>query len=208
MKISFIPREEQFFDLIERSAQYLVEGAVLLLDFAKDYTDLDKKIDRINGVEHACDQVTHTTLERLETTFITPIDREDIHELVLRLDDVIDMTTAAASRMQIFRITAPRPPVIEFAEIILQQTKLLQSAVGRLRNPKHFAMVSNDCIEIHRLENLADDLSKNLIGSLFEKETNPIELLRWKELYQVLETVTDCCEDAANVVQGIVVKNA
>ena len=206
MKLSLIPREEQFFDLIERAGQYLVEGATVLEDLSRNFDGMHAKIERINGIEHACDEVAHETLEKLETTFITPLDREDIHELVLRLDDVIDMTAAAASRLQIFRVTKPREGLPELARIILEQTKTLLSALKKLRDTKQYSLVRGDCIEVHRLENEADDINKNVIGQLFETETNAIELLRWKEIFQILETVTDCGEDVANVIQAIVVK--
>jgi uncharacterized protein len=206
MRISLIPREEQFFDLMERSAQYLVEGATLLEELSCDFSDIDAKIDRIDGIEHACDEVSHDTLEKLETTFITPLDREDIHELVLRLDDVIDMTAASASRIKMFRIKEPRRELSALASIILRQTKTLLSALSKLRDPKKYSLIRGDCIEAHRLENEADDISKNAIGDLFEHETNAIELLRWKEIFETLETVTDCGEDVASVIQGIVVK--
>jgi predicted phosphate transport protein (TIGR00153 family) len=208
LRISLIPREEQFFDLIERSAQYLVEGAKILHELCGNFTDLDAKIEQLNGIEHACDEVTHATLDKLETTFITPLDREDIHHLMLRMDDVIDMTTAAASRMKMFRARAPRKGIEELGAIIVRQTEALLSALCKLRNPKKYSLVGNDCIEVHRLENQADDIVKKIIGDLFENETNAIELLRWKEIFETLETITDCGEDVANVIQGIVVKQA
>jgi predicted phosphate transport protein (TIGR00153 family) len=208
MKFSLIPKEEQFFDLLDQMGRYIEESAMALDALARDYTDVDAKINHINGIEHACDEVCHDCLDKLETTFITPFDREDIHELVLRLDDVVDMTTSAASRMPMYRITAPRPRVAAFTSVIVQQSKLLSSALKRLRHKKQFSMAHNDCVEVHRLENEADDLMESAIGELFEKETNAIELLRWKELYETLETITDCGEDVANVIHGIVVKNA
>ena len=208
MKFSFIPKEEQFFDLLDRTADYLVEGGQLLEDLAKNYTNVEQKLDRINGLEHACDQITHTTLQKLETTFITPFDREDIHELVLRLDDVLDMITASATRLRMFRIERPRQPVLDLAVVIHQMTKVLASAIRQLRHPRQYSAVSADCIELNRLENEADEIIRTAIGDLFDRETNAIELLRWKEIYENLETVTDCGEDAANVIQGIIVKNA
>lgn len=208
MRFSLIPKEVQFFDLLERVGRYAVEGAQLLEDLARNYVDVEAKVARLNGLEHACDEVTHATLEKLETTFITPFDREDIHELALRMDDVLDMITAAASRLPMYRIDKPRPEVIEFAVIIVQQATAVASAVAKLRDTKLFSQIANDCIEVHRLENQADDVVRKAVGGLFERETNAIELVRWKEIYQTLETVTDCGEDVANVIQGIVVKNA
>lgn len=208
MKFSFIPKEVQFFDLLEQMGRYIDESANLLDEMARNYTDVEAKSNRIDGVEHACDEVCHDCLDKLETTFITPFDREDIHELVLRLDDVVDMTTTAASRMTMYRITKPRQTVLDLTEIIVQQAKLLASALRRLRNKNEFSLASNDCIEVHRLENVADDVLHKAIGALFESETNAIELMRWKEIYETLETITDCGEDVANVIHGIVVKNA
>lgn len=208
MKFSFIPKEEQFFDLLDRTADYLVEGGALLEDLTRDYKNVDHKLERINGLEHACDEVTHTTLEKLETTFITPFDREDIHQLALRLDDVLDMITASACRLQMFRIVTPREPVLALAVVIHKMTKVLASAIRQLRHRRNYSQATADCIELHRLENEADEINKTAIGELFDHETNAIELLRWKEIYENLETVTDCGEDAANVIQGIIVKNA
>lgn len=208
MKFSFIPKEVQFFDLLDQMGRYIEESAAGLEDLVKNYTDIDAKVNRVDGIEHACDEVCHDCLDKLEETFVTPFDREDIHQLVLRLDDVVDMTTSAASRFPMFRITKPRPPVIELASVISQQAKLLSSALKRLRTKNQFSMASNDCIEVHRLENEADAIIRTAIGELFEKETNAIELMRWKEIYETLETITDCGEDVANVIHGIVVKNA
>ena len=206
MRFSLLPKEEQYFDLLEKATTYLVQGAKALEDLASDYTNIDGKVNHLQGMEHACDEVCHNTLEKLNKTFITPIDREDIHELVLRLDDVLDMTTAAAQQMVSFKVTAPRKPVIQIASIIRQQTEILHSAVVRLRNPKNYESIQNECIEIHRLENDADDILKHVIEELFSNETNAIELLRWKGIYETLESVTDRAEDVANVIQGITVK--
>ena len=208
MKFSLIPKEVQFFDLMDRIANYMVEISTSLTDLVTHYENVEHKIRNIGGIEHACDEVCHTTLEKLETTFITPLDREDIHSLVLRMDDVVDQTNAAASRMHMFRIDRPRPAVIEFSRIIAEEARLVSDAVKGLRDPKRYTLVTSACIEVHRCENEADDLVDRAIGELFEKETNAIELIRWKEIYEALETVTDRGEDVANVVQGIVVKNA
>lgn len=208
MKFSLIPKEEQFFDLLEQMGRYIEESAASLENLVQNYTDIETKVKHIDEIEHACDEVCHNCLDKLETTFITPFDREDIHNLVLRLDDVVDMSTAAAARFPMFRITKPRAPVLQLCNIIIQQSKLLSSAINRLRNKKYFSMASNDCIEVHRLENEADFIIRNAIGDLFENELNAIELMRWKEMYETLETITDCGEDVANAIHGIVVKNA
>ena len=208
MKFSFLPREEQYFDLIDQAVHYLVEGAAALNDLANHFENVEEKIHRINGIEHACDEICHTTLEKLDKSFITPIDREDIHTLIIRLDDVLDMMNNSASRMIVFGVKKPRPPVTQLTNVILEQTKSVQSAINLLRYPKKYDAIGVHCIEIHRLENDADEIIREAIMELFRNETNAIELLRWKEIYEALETVTDCAEDAANVIQGITVKMA
>jgi len=206
MRFSLLPKEEQYFDLLEKATSYIVQGAKVLEDLSIDYTNVEGKVNHLQGMEHACDEVCHNTLDKLNKTFITPIDREDIHELVIRLDDVLDMTTEAAEKMVSFKVTSPRKPVLQFASIIRQQTEILNSAVLRLRSPKNYESIQNECIEIHRLENDADDILKHAIEQLFSNETNAIELLRWKGIYETLESVTDSAEDVANVIQGITVK--
>ena len=206
MRFSLLPKEQQYFDLIEQATRYMVEGAAVLDDLVNHFENVEAKIRRLEGIEHACDEILHTTLERLNKTFITPIDREDIHELVIRLDDVLDMTDEAANRMVLFRVTKPRPPVLQLTSCIVKQVEKVHAAVSVLRDPKQFGAIGTHCIEIHRLENEADEIMKKAIAELFEKETNAIELLRWKEIYETLEAVTDCAEDVANVIQGIVVK--
>lgn len=208
MRFSLIPREEKFFDLFEQAARYMVEAARVLHTIPTDYANLRTHVDRIGSIEHACDEVAHTTLDSLEKTFITPLDREDIHEVIVRLDDVVDMINTSATRFTMFRVTQPRRGVAELTGIIVRQCEALEAALGRLRYPKQHNQATSNCIEVHRLENEADDVTKGIIGDLFEHETNAIELLRWKEIFQTLETVTDCGEDVANVIQGIVVKQA
>ena len=208
MKFSLLPKEEHYFDLIEQTARYLIEGAALLNDLVNHYENLEVKVNQLQGIEHACDEVLHSTLDKLNKTFITPIDREDIHELVIRLDDVLDMTTEAATRMVLFRIANPRLPAKKLSVVIVKQTEILLKTVSALRNSKKFESIGTYCIELHRLENEADEIMKQAVAELFEKETNAIELLRWKEIYETLEAVTDCAEDVANVIQGIIVKMA
>ena len=206
MKFSFLPQEEHFFDLIEQSAHYLLEGAVVLEDLVNHFEDVNDKITKLGGIEHACDEIIHTTLDKLNKTFITPIDREDIHSLVIALDDVLDETNEAATRMVLFRIGKPRMPAIKLAAIITQQTTILVEVVVMLRNPKQFDVIHQRLIELHRLENEADEVMKHAIADLFANETNAIELLRWKEIYETLEGVTDNAEDVANVIEEITVK--
>lgn len=206
MKLSLFPREEHYFDLMDQCTQYLNEGAALLHDLIVNYEDVDAKIHRLQGIEHACDEIVHSILDRLNKVFITPIDREDIHALVIRLDDVLDLMTNAAQRLAIFQVQQTRPPAARLATIIKSQSEVLTRALRKLRTPKNYDVIVSDLIEIHRLENEADEAMKEAIVDLFTMEHNPIDLLRWKELYERLEAVTDAAEDVANVIQAITVK--
>lgn len=208
MNFSLLPKEEQYFDLLDQAAHYVAEGAALLQELIENFTDVESKVERIKGIEHACDEVLHNTLDRLNKTYVTPIDREDIHALAIALDDVLDMTNEAATRLVLFRVTDLRPPLRQFAEIIRKQADIIREAVREVRHPKRWNQIERHIIELHRLENEADDLMKHAVAALFEKETNAIELIKWKEIYEMLETVTDHAEDVANVLQAITVKMA
>jgi uncharacterized protein len=208
MRLNLIPREEQYFDLIDQAAKYLVEGAAALEAMCADYTKIEEKVSHIDGLEHACDEICHTTLDKLDKTFITPLDREDIHELILRIDDVLDMINGAASRFVLYGVKAPTPPAIRLVSIIRRQVGEVETALRCLRNPRTYGTIGVHLIEIHRLENEADDLIRQSIGDLFRHHTDPIDLVRWKGVYEELEAVTDCAEDVANVIQGITVKMA
>ena len=208
MKFRLIPREEVFFDLLDQIAQYLVDGAAVFEELAKGMQTIDKAIEQIKSLEQACDEVCHVTLKKLETTFITPLDREDIHELTLRLDDVIDMTTAAAWRMWMYGVTELRTPVHSMSQALNRQAILLKSAIARLRLPRKRTDSLADCIEINRLENEADEIFRLAMRELFEKEKDAVNIVRWKDIFQTLEDATDRAEEAANVIQRIVVKNA
>ncbi len=208
MNFSFLPKEEHYFDLIEQAARYVQEGATVLEDLVHHFEDVDTKITKLSGIEHACDEVIHATLDKLNKSFITPMDREDIHRLVMALDDVLDMANEAATRMVLFRIGKPRPPAVKLATIVAQQSKVITETVGMLRNPKLFEAVRSKLIELHRLENEADEVMKIAVAELFANETNAIELLKWKEIFETLEAVTDDAEDVANVIEEITVKMA
>jgi uncharacterized protein len=208
MRFSLVPREEQYFDLIDQAGRYVVEAAEVLHELVNDYTLLEEKTGRMSGIEHACDEICHATLDRLDKTFITPMDREDIHTLILKVDDVVDMTDVAVNRMQLYGIAKPRPPVMRFTEIIRQQGREVHKALVSLRHRAKHKTIGVHLIEINRFENLADDLFREVIADLFRNEKDAIELVRWKAIYESLETVTDCNEDVSNVIQGITVKMA
>jgi len=202
------PREESFLPQFARAAEIILEAATALDQLAADFTDVELKVAHIKHLEHEGDQVAHQTFGLLSRTWITPIDREDIHALVKALDDVLDFIDAAANRFVLYKIPEPRPGLKQATEILVQSAHAIRRASGLLGDLKHSAKILEICVEINRLENEADTLNRISIGRLFETEKDPITLLKWKEIYEVLEEATDRCEDVANVFEQIVLKSS
>lgn len=200
-----IPREKKFFRMFADVSENLTQGARLLHDIMKNPVDLPTKIARLQDIEHRGDDMTHDIIRMLNQTFITPFDREDIHHLSSSLDDVLDFVNAAGTRMMLYRITAPPPAAAELAELIVQQSEELAKGVALLQDNQR---VLDHCVEVKRLENEADRVSRKAIAELFEREKDPIQLIKMKELYEVLETATDKGEDAANVLEAVALKSA
>lgn len=205
MAFRLIPREEKFFDLFEQQAANIVTASRALEELILDYPDAKAKYERIRDLEHAGDTVTHELIRRLNTTFITPIDREDIYALASRLDDVLDLIDAVAERLLLYRISQPTPGSMDMAKIIVKTAEETDRAVHCLRTLSPF--YHKHCIEVNRLENEADRLLRDLLAALFDG-TDAIEIIKWKELYETMESVTDRCEDVVNVIEGITLKNA
>jgi len=202
----FLPQEHLFFDLFEQAADYSVEAAKLLLRMTENYADADLLAREIEAVEHACDEVAHQTMDRLNKSFITPIDREDIHAFIVELDDVVDLIQAAANRLAYFKIDKPTPYAVNLAKQVLRGCEKLKDAVQGMHSSEHYDAVIRDCIAINEVENAADDLLRDALAELFAAEKDPIKVIKWKDIYETLERVTDSCEDAANVMQDIIVK--
>jgi predicted phosphate transport protein (TIGR00153 family) len=182
----------------------LIAGARTLVDLFADYRDVDRKIDEIRRIERQGDELTHSILTKLNQTFITPFDREDIHQLASKLDDVLDFINASGARLVMYRITDPPPAAGEIAKIILMQCRELQAAVSLMQKNGN---ILAHCVEINRLENEADLVSQQAIAKLFEYEKDPINLIKVKELLEFLERATDKAEDVANVLETVVLKN-
>jgi predicted phosphate transport protein (TIGR00153 family) len=204
--IRLIPRDTRFFGLFADMAGNLGEAARLLKQTLEDFRDVDERVRQLKEIEHRGDEMTHNILTKLNQTFITPFDREDIHRLASSLDDVLDFTYAAGVRLIMYKITSAPEAASKLADILVRQTEQLSQAVGRLE--KDHDHVLENCVEINRLEKEADQVARSAIAALFEKEKDPISLIKLKELYEVLETATDKAEDAANVLEGVVVKSA
>ena len=203
--VRLVPREAKFFELFASMSSNLTKGARLLADILLDMQNVEVRVRQLSEIEHAGDDVTHTVITRLNQTFITPFDREDIHKLATSLDDVLDFIHAAAERLTMYKITTAPPAAAELAQIIVRQAEELASAVSLLEKHDH---VLDHCVEVNRLENEADQVARESIAKLFEREKDPIALIKLKELYEVLETATDKAEDAANVLESVVLKSA
>ena len=203
-RFRLIPHEEKFYDDFKMMADQLRQGARLLETmFAVDPPIADKAHE-IKEVEHQCDFLTHEIIQRLNKTFVTPIDREDIHELARTLDDVMDAIDNAAALIPLYRIDKVRPGARELTKVIIQQTDEIRAAVEALEQRKG---VLERAVEINRLENEGDRLYKEAVGKLFDEERDPIAVIKWREILGMLETATDRVEDVANLLENVVVKH-
>ena len=209
MGFSFLPKEFKFYDLFEKQAACVVDTAVCFRELVTNPAVLDEKsLKKMHDLEHRGDEFAHEILDRLDKTFITPFDREDIHSLAKELDDIIDMIYTIANRMKTYKISGADKNLIEFASVIEESTRAVACAVKGLRNTKNLKAVRESCIEVNRLENVGDTMRDNMLADLFETSKDPIDVIKRKEIYQDAETVLDICEDVAHVVQSILVKQA
>jgi len=200
-----IPRETKFFEMFADLSRNITEGAKLLQDILQHSRDAESRVKHLQEIEHRADDITHSIITKLNQTFITPFDREDIHRLASSLDDVLDFVNAAAVRLTLYRIFDPPPAASELAGLIVQQSEELAIGVSLLQNNQN---VLDHCVEVNRLENEADRVSRKAIAELFDREKDPIQLIKLKELYEVLENATDKAEDAANVLEAVALKSA
>lgn len=200
-----IPREERFYDLFVADAANVLGAARLLEAMLRSYDELERRAGEIRDAEHRGDEISHDIGRRLEATFVTPFDREEIHGLISGLDDVLDYIEEVADTFVLYRIPAPTPVAIELATIIVRQCELIHEALGHL---KGFKGLERYWIDIHRLENEGDLLARRAIAGLFTDQQDAIEVIRWKDIYDALESTIDKCEDVANLIERIVVKNA
>lgn len=203
--VRLIPRETKFFDLFNQVCGNLTEGARLLKNILEAPDDNAPRVEQLQEIEHRGDEMTHAIITKLNQTFITPFDREDIHRLASSLDDVLDFVNAAAVRLTLYKIADPPPAAAELAGLIIQQSEELSAGVSLLEKNQ---MVLEHCVEVNRLENEADRVSRKAIALLFDQERDPIRLIKIKELYEVLENATDKAEDAANVLEAVTLKSA
>ena len=202
------PREEKFFDLFQKSSDLAVECAKEFQIMLTDLAHLETRSRNIKAIESKADEVTHHTVELLHKTFITPLDREDIYQLISRMDDILDFLEAASERMYLFGLNTTTPEMIALAEVCVKSTEAIRKAVFELHDMKNSKDIVRHCVEVNRLENEADHILRAAIAKLFREEPDTRQLIKFKEIYELLETVTDRCEDVANVIEGIVLDYA
>lgn len=203
VRLRLIPREESFFDLFEQMAENVQKGADELLGLLKDYTDLERRAGRVLDIEHDGDEITHEVMRRLNTTFITPFDREDIHRLASSLDDVLDHVEAAAEYLQLHKIEAPLGQMVSIAETLAQAARTTSESMPDLRKMKN---LEKYWVEINRLENEGDRLYRRAIADLFSGEYKTMDVLKYKDIIEEIESAIDRLEDVANIIEGIVLK--
>ncbi|MDQ3952315.1 MAG: DUF47 family protein [Actinomycetota bacterium] len=203
MRLRLIPREESFFDLFEEMAGKVQQGAEGLLDLLRDYRDIDIKAGRVVDIEHEGDEITHEMIRRLNTTFVTPFDREDIHRLASNLDDVLDHVEAAAEYLQLHKIQSPLPQMLALAEILQTAAATTASAMPGLRKMKD---LNEYWVEINRLENDGDRAYRRTIAELFSGDYKAMDVLKYKDIIEEIEQAIDRLEDVANTIESIVMK--
>ncbi|MDR3480276.1 MAG: DUF47 domain-containing protein [Burkholderiaceae bacterium] len=204
----FMPNEGKFFELFNQHADLCVKGATEMLALMNNFDDLDNRVHAIEGIEKQADRVTHETIELLHKTFITPIDRDDIHQLITRMDDILDLLEDVAQTISLYDIKAITIEARRLAELCLACAEKVKVAVGLLHNMDNSRQILTICTEIDRLESDADHVMRAAMSKLFRDEPDVRNLIKLKAIYEILETVTDRCEDVANIIEGIIVENA
>jgi len=206
-----MPREGRFFSLFDGHAKLIVDGALALADVLKHYDNLKDRaagIKIIEDAEHGADRITHETVQLLHTTFVTPFDRDDIHRLISRMDDVLDLIQDTAESLVLYDIQKVTPEATQLAELLLRCAERVQSAVGLMASMADAPAILKICQEIDRLESEADKVMRSAISELFRNETDTRQLIKLKAVYESLESATDKCQDVANVIESVVLENA
>ena len=207
-KFPFIPREEKFFDLFEQSARNMVKTARGLKELLDSWENVAIKVAGITELEHEGDSITHQIAAQLHRTFVTPFDREDIALLAHVMEDVTDFIHAAADAMLIYKIDQPTQRAKELADVIVAAAAEIERAMPLLRHRSELKKVLEHCIELNRLENMADKIFRSALGELFEDTKDTAYIIKWREIYEHMESATDRCEDVANVLEGVALKHA
>jgi predicted phosphate transport protein (TIGR00153 family) len=204
----FMPTEGKFFDLFNQHADLCVKGAKEMVGLMTNFDDLENRTHAIEGIEKQADKITYTTVDLLHKTFITPLDRDEIHKLITSMDDILDLMEDAAQTVSLYDLKSTTPEAQRLAELSLACCVKVQAAVALLHNMENAAQIVAICEEIDRLESDADHVMRSAMSKLFRDEPDVRTLIKLKAIYEILETVTDRCEDVANIIEGIIVENA
>ncbi len=208
MRFPFIPREEKFFDLFQESAQNAVKAAQVLKDMVDTWKNIEGRVGEITELEHNGDTITHQIMAQLHRTFVTPFDREDIALLAHTLDDITDFIHAAADAMLLYNVDRPGQRAKELADIIVQAASEVEKVMPQLQKRIVLSQVLKQCVEINRLENVADRVFRAAMAELFDDSTDIAQVIKWREIYEHMESATDRCEDVADVLEGVALKHA
>ena len=203
-----IPKEEKFYDLFEELINKIEEGGKLFLEMVEKYEYPLPTITKLKELEHEADVITHRTYEKMHKSFLTPLDREDIYDLVNKMDSILDMIEASAARMNLYKVKKPTKVIIDQAKILNKAISKVKLIVYAMRDMKNSQMIIDACVEINTLENEGDIVLRTAMVDLFEHEKDAIELIKWKEIFERIEEALDVCEDVSNIVEGIVLKHA
>jgi uncharacterized protein len=203
-----LPRETSFFDFFEEHARLTVSGAVEFVSLLSNANNIEARAKRIKEIEHETDVITHRCVEALHTSFITPIERDDIYRLITKMDDIMDDIDAASERIALYEISEMKPEAVDLAQTLCRATEAVEEALRGMRDLKHPKRVLAKCVDINRLENEADAILRRALARMFKEVRDPIEIVKWKEIYENVESAADHCEDVANIIEGVVLDNA
>jgi uncharacterized protein Yka (UPF0111/DUF47 family) len=203
-----MPKSDEFFDDFEKLAATTVEGTRLLKALLDDFTDVPRKVQAIKEVEHRGDDITHRAFERLHKNFITPFDRPEIHRLLSRIDDVLDLADAASERIGLYDVGTVLPEARDLAAVLVSAAETMQLAVRGLRDVKNPAQVLEACKQVNVYENQGDTLLRRAVANLFKSGQDPLFVMKWKEILDLMENAIDRSEDVANVIEGVVLEHA
>ena len=205
---SILPKDDGVFDFFERAAANVHKGAELLEAFLTHYDDIENRARQIRNVEHAGDELTRESMEMLNKAFITPFDREEIHALISQLDDILDLIEDTVNRMVLYRVTAPTEDAKQLAQVLVKCSKIIVEIMPALREIKNPRVILLKCQELKALESEADRIEQHGLAALFNSRQDPIDVIKWKDIYADLENATDRCDDVANVVEAIVMRHS
>lgn len=206
MGLSLVPEEKKFFELFDQQAENICRAAALFKELADDLRPGSPFIDKLREAEQEGDITNHEILDKLNRTFVTPFDREDIYRLAGEMDDIIDLLQAASNRIGFYGLSGSTPELSQLAEVIVQATRAVRNAVAGLRDLSKDRRILDYCIEINRLENVADQILGTALRGLFYEPSDPIHVIKWERIYEISETAADKCESVANTIESLVIK--